>query len=58
MPEQPDLFQRRAARIFWARHGAATWGVEPSQRLQNPLIQEYTLNHIRVPIIVQGILLN
>ena len=27
-----------------------------SQRLQNPLIQQYTLNPIRVPIINEGIL--
>ena len=29
-----------------------------SQRLQNPLMKEYTLNYIRVPIIVSGIFLN
>ena len=26
-----------------------------TQRLQNPLIKEYTPNHIRVPIIIYGI---
>ena len=25
---------------------------KPTQRLQNPLLKEYTLNHIRAPIIV------
>ena len=27
-------------------------GVEGAQRLQNPLIKESTLNHIRVPILI------
>ena len=29
-----------------------------SQTFQNPLIKEYTLNHIRDPIIISGIFLN
>ena len=40
---------------------AAAWLVmtdtyHASQRLQNPLIKEYTLNLIRVPIIIYGII--
>ena len=38
--------------------GLSVWGMFCTPRLQNALIKQYTLHHIRVPIIISGIFLN
>ena len=52
MPIRSNLTGTRKVDIKTTLEGAST------QRLQNPLIKEYTLNHIRDPIIIYGIFLN